>query len=280
MISKTDSEYIFNNAYVPEHLVDYVTSIAGAEPYLFEHYLCYKKDEMLIFIGYPLGVSFHEKQMEASLAKALNSMKPQSISLIAPKVGGRSAGVIHQQYSDTYYRLDLDNFVVPPKARNMLRRASQEISVEQSSKWHENHGTLVAEFLATHQVSEESKYIFVRIPEYVASSKSVHVLSALDHEGNLIAFDVADYGSRDYAFYMFNFASREHRVPGVSDLLLSEVVGIAHEQNKKFVNLGLSINKGITFFKEKWGGEPFLNHEFILYDKSRAGIIDALFNRL
>jgi hypothetical protein len=279
MISKTDSEYIFNYAYVPEHLVDYVTSIAGAEPCLFQHYLCYKKDEMLIFIGYPLGVSFDEKQMEASLAKALNSMKPQSISLIAPKFGERSAEVI-QQHSDTYYRLDLNNLVVPPKVHNMLRRASQEISVEQSSKWHDNHGTLVAEFLATHQVSEESKYIFAGIPEYVASSKSVHVLSALDREGNLIAFDVADYGSRDYAFYMFNFASREHRVPGASDLLLSEVVGIAREQGKQFVNLGLSINKGVTFFKEKWGGEPFLNHEFILYDKSRAGIIDALFNRL
>lgn len=279
MISKTDSEYIFNYAYVPEHLTHYVTSIAGAEPCLFQHYLCYKKDEKLIFIGYPLGVSFHEKQMKASLAKALNSMKPQSVSLIAPKFGERSARVI-QQHSDTYYRLDLNNLVVTPKVHNMLRRASQEISVEQTSKWHDNHGTLVAEFLATHQVSEESKYIFARIPEYVASSKSVHVLSAFDHEGNLIAFDVADYGSRDYAFYMFNFASREHYMPGASDLLLSEVVNIARKQGKQFVNLGLAINKGVTFFKEKWGGEPFLNHEFILYDKSRAGIIDALFNRL
>jgi hypothetical protein len=279
MISKTDSEYIFNYAYVPEHLVDYVTSIAGAEPYLFQHYLCYKKDEMLIFIGYPLGVSFDEKQMEAGLAEALKSMKIRIISLIAPKVGERSARVI-QQHSDTYYRLDLDNFVVPPKVHNMLRRASQEISVEQSSKWLDKHGTLVADFLATHQVSEESKYIFAGIPEYVSSSKSVHVLSALDHEGNLIAFDVADYGSRDYAFHMFNVASREHRVPGVSDLLFSEVVGIAREQGKQFVNLGLSINKGVTFFKEKWFGEPFLNYEFILYDKSRTGIIDAIFNRL
>jgi len=279
MISKTDSEYIFNYAYVPEHLTHYVTSVSGAEPYLFQHYLCYKKDETLIFIGYPLGVSFDEKQMEASLAKALNSMKPEIISLIAPKVGERSARVI-QQHSDTYYRLDLDNFVVPPKARNMVRKASQEISVEQSSTWHDNHVTLVAEFLATHQVSEESRYIFTRIPEYVASSKSVHVLSALDHKGNLIAFDVADYGSRDYAFYMFNFASQVHRVPGASDLLLSEVVDIAREQGKQFVNLGLAINKGVTFFKEKWGSVPFLNHEFILYDKSRTGIIGALFNRL
>ena len=61
MISKTDSKYIFNYAYVPEHLVDYVTSIAGAEPYLFEHYLCYKKNEKLIFIGYPLGVIFRRE---------------------------------------------------------------------------------------------------------------------------------------------------------------------------------------------------------------------------
>lgn len=279
MITKAELDYIYGHAYVPEHLVDYVTSVSGAEPCLFGHYLCYKKDAVLIYIGYPLGMSFDEKQMEASLAKALDTMKPNSISLIAPKVGKRGAGVI-QQHSDTYYRLDLDTFLVPPKVNNMIRRASQEVSVEQSSTWHDTHGALVVEFLSNHQVSEETKYIFARIPEYVASSKSVHVLSALDHEGNLIAFDVADYGSKDYAFYMFNFASREHRVPGVSDLLLSEVIGIAREQGKKFVNLGLAINKGVAFFKEKWGGESFLNHEFMLYDKSRAGIIDALFNRL
>jgi hypothetical protein len=279
MITKTESDYIYDHAYVPEHLTHYVTSVSGAEPYLFQRYLCYKKDETLIFIGYPLGEVFDVKQMEVSLDASSKAMKPRIISLIAPTTVTKSARII-QHHSDIYYRLDLDDLAVSPKVHNMVRRASQEISVEQSSTWQDKHGSLVAEFLATHQVSEESRYIFTRTLEYIASSKSVRVLSALDHEGKLIAFDVADYGSKNYAFYMFNFASREHYMPGASDLLLSEVVGIAREQGKKFVNLGLAINKGVTFFKQKWGGVPFLNHEFVLYETSRADIIGALFNRL
>ena len=79
---------------------------------------------------------------------------------------------------------------------------------------------------------------------------------------------------------MFNFASREHYIPGASDLLLNELVTIAQQKGKRFINLGLAINKGITFFKQKWGGVPFLNHEFVLYETSRAGIIESLLNRL
>lgn len=279
MISQTESDSIYANAYVPEHLVDYVTSVSGAEPYFFQPYLCYKKDETLIFIGYPLGASFDENNMETSISKASKAMRPRVISLIAPTVGERCARVIQRQ-SDSYYRLDLNDFITPPKVHTMVRRASQEISVQHSNAWQDNHASLVTEFLATHQVSEESRHIFTRIPEYIASSKSVKLLNALDQEGRLIAFDVADYGSRDFAFYMFNFASRKKYVPGVSDLMLSELIVLAREKGKRFVNLGLSINKGVTFFKRKWGGIPFLNHEFILYETSRAGIIEALFGRL
>jgi hypothetical protein len=114
----------------------------------------------------------------------------------------------------------------------------------------------------------------------VASSKTALLLSARNHKGTLIAFDVADYGSKEYAFHMFNFASREHYVPGASDLLLSEVVSIARVQGKRFINLGLAINAGIAFFKQKWGGVPFLNHDFMLYETSRAGIIESLLGRL
>ncbi len=279
MISQEELKLIYDWACVPEHLIDYVTSISGAESYLFEHYLCYKKDETLIFIGYPLGVTFNEKKMEASLDVASKSMKPRMISLIAPKVAKRNARIIKQQ-SDTYYRLNLDNLAVPPKVHNMIRRASQEVSVEQSNKWQKMHETLVAEFLSTHQLSEESQHIFLKIPEYVSSSKSVSILNALNNEGNLIAFDVADYGSRDCAFYMFNFASRKNYIPGASDLLLSEIIAIARKKGKKFINLGLAINKGVAFFKQKWGGIPFLNHEFILCETSQTGIIDALLGRL
>jgi len=279
MISQEELNRTYDHACVPEHIVDYVVSMSEAEPYLIQHYLCYKKDGVLIFIGYPLGITFNQKQMETSLNMALKAIKPRIVSVIAPTTVSMNGRVI-QQNSDSYYRLDLENLVIPSKVRNMIRRASPEISVEHNDQWHEEHEDLVAEFLATHKISAESQRIFIKISEYVSSSKSVTILNARNNEGLLIAFDVADYGSRNYAFYMFNFASRKHHVPGVSDLLLSEIIESARRKGKRYINLGLAINNGVMFFKQKWGGAPFLNHEFMLYEISRAGIIENLLSRL
>jgi len=66
----------------------------------------------------------------------------------------------------------------------------------------------------------------------------------------------------------------------VSDLLLSEIIESARRKGKRYINLGLAINNGVLFFKQKWGGAPFLNHEFMLYEISRAGIIESLLSRL
>ena len=68
--------------------------------------------------------------------------------------------------------------------------------------------------------------------------------------------------------------------PALQTSCLNELVTIAQQKGKRFINLGLAINKGITFFKQKWGGVSFLNHEFVLYETSRAGIIESLLNRL
>lgn len=279
MINKADSAFIFNHASVPEHLVDYTTSISGAEPFLFGTYLCYKRDEILIFIGYPLGVPFDENQMESILGTAATALKPGKIALVAPTIKANRARII-QRGSDSYFRLELDDLVTSPKVQNMLRRASRELSVETGKGWSTEHRALVSAFLASHAVSEETQYIFNRLPDYLATSETALLLSAHNHQGRIAAFDVADFGSKDYAFYMFNFTSREHYVPGASDLLLHQLITIAREQGKRFVNLGLAINKGITFFKQKWGGIPFLNHEFVLYETSRMSIIQSLFEKL
>jgi hypothetical protein len=217
--------------------------------------------------------------MESNLEVAAKAIKPRIVALVAPIIGLSRVRPI-QKSSDSYYRLDLDGFIASLGVQSMVRRASRELSVEAGNEWGKEHKALVTEFLASHEVSEETESIFARIPEYMASATTALLLSARNQEGTLIALDVADYGSKDYAFYMFNFASREHYVPGASDLLLHELVTIVQQKGKRFINLGLAINKGITFFKQKWGGAPFLDHEFILYETSRAGIIESLLNRL
>jgi hypothetical protein len=86
----------------------------------------------------------------------------------------------------------------------------------------------------------------------------------------LVAFSVGELGDGECAFYMFNFKSRDRYVPGASDLLLYRLRQDAADAGKVFVNLGLGINKGIAFFKTKWGGYPFLSYEHGEYQAGAA----------
>lgn len=278
MIDREEAERIYLHAYVPEHLVDYVTSVSGAEPHLFDQFLCYTRGEVLIFIGYPLGEIFDEKRMESCLDLAIKSLKPGIVSLVSPASNTIRQRIIREG-SDSYYRLELDAFTAPPDVRNMVRRGARELFVEMVKSCGEDHASLIEEFLSSHKVSEETRHIVGKIPEYLASSNTATLLNARNKEGALVAIDVADYGSKDYAFYMFNFTSRKNYTPGASDLLFSEVIAQARKQGKRFINMGLAVHEGIAFFKKKWGGLPFLNHEFILYKTAQAGIIESLLGR-
>ena len=79
---------------------------------------------------------------------------------------------------------------------------------------------------------------------------------------------------------MFNFSSGANYVPGASDLLLFEVIQQAEAEGKKYINLGLGINPGVTFFKEKWGGVAFLPYASCLYHPTRKEFLEALLQKL
>jgi hypothetical protein len=79
---------------------------------------------------------------------------------------------------------------------------------------------------------------------------------------------------------MFNFGSDARYVPGASDLLLSKVIQQAKTEKKKYINLGLGINSGVTFFKEKWGGVAFLPYASCMYHPQRKENLDALLQKL
>ena len=87
---------------------------------------------------------------------------------------------------------------------------------------------------------------------------------------------MADFGAGEYAFYLFNFRSPEAAIPGTSDLLLHALIREAQERGKRYLNLGLGINKGVAFFKEKWGARPFLPHQSLIYRPSPPSLFDFL----
>jgi len=272
MITVAEADYIKNFAYVPEHMPGYGTAVSGGETFLLDNYTCYHAKESLIFIGYPLQDSFDESKMGKVLDRAIKRFNPARVALIAPSISRRDG---ERGDADAYYKLDLAALKVHSKVKNMIQRASQELQVEKGREFKNEHRQLVADFLESRRVSDGTRTIFEKIQEYLTSVPTASIFSARGRSGRLAGFDIAEFGSREYAFYMFNFRSSRDPLPGTSDLLLHELIQEAKHQGKRFLNLGLGVNAGVTYFKRKWGGRPFLNHEFVLFGPRRTSPFEA-----
>ncbi len=279
MITVSQRRYIEDNAYVPEHLSHYVTAVSQTEPFFIDDFVVHVKEDHLIFVGYPLKEPWGEKQMVRVLESAVECFKPKSIALTASAIPSSLKNCVHP-LPDHYYRLDLSSISISQKLRNMLKRAGRELSVESSNTFDEDHRKMIAEFLKTHPVDEAAGFIFNRIKEYLSSSPTAQVFDARNKRDELVAFDIAEFTPKDYALYMFNFGSDARYVPGASDLLLSKVIQQAKTEKKKYVNLGLGINPGVTFFKKKWGAVAFLPYASCMYHPQRKENLDALLQKL
>jgi hypothetical protein len=279
MITSKEEDYIKNNAYVPEHITGYVTAVSGKEPFLVKDYICYFGEGRLIFVGYPLKKPFREKEMRGVLDSIVKKFKPQEIALISPSTEMTQKKCLRRD-TDNYYRLDILNLQVNKKLRNMINRASKELYIDEGDRLGDEHVNLISDFMNSHDIDEHAKFIFKEIPEYLSSVSTARVFSARGKSGRLVAFDIAEFGARDCAFYMFNFKSEKYSVPGASDLLLYKVIQNAIEEKKLYINLGLGINEGVIFFKKKWGGFPFLRYEFCLYHMDKLNGLESLFRKL
>ncbi|GFP33316.1 hypothetical protein HKBW3S42_01650 [Candidatus Hakubella thermalkaliphila] len=194
-----------------------------------------------------MKASAADGDVQEILEQAVRRFKPKYVALIAPKISIPRKDC-HRSASDCYYRLDLSDLHVNQKLRYTIRHASRELHIEKSRKIEDEHLLLLSEFVDSHKIDADTRYIFEKIPKYLSSVSTAWVFSARNDAKRLVAFDIAEFGARDYIFYMFNFMSRRSYVPGASDILLHEVIKAAQEQGKSFVNLGLGINEGVAFF--------------------------------
>jgi hypothetical protein len=279
MITTAQQDFIEEYAYVPEHVIPYVTAISQTEPLLLNDFLAYTKNDHLIFVGYPLKEPFDESKMVRTFEDAMRHFRPREVALTAPAIPS-SLHIGVYPLPDHYYRLDLSTLSISQKLRNMLKRASRELVLERGHIFNNEHRKMVEDFIQTHPVDESTRLIFQRIQDYLSSSPRAWVFNARNEGGELVAFDVAEFGSKHYALYMFNFNSTALYVPGASDLLLSEVIRQAKTEGKRYLNLGLGINPGIVFFKKKWGGVIFLPYAFSMVKPARREVMETLLQKL
>ena len=255
MLSAKERLFVYENAYIPEPLQDYVEAVSGAEPYLQNHHLCFHRQGHLLFIGYPL--TNQTADTPAAFDSACQRFNPTTVAVIAPEIW-LPPHTLEGHAEDCYYRSDLPLNSVDPKVGYMVRRAERELRVTEG-KFGRTHRNLIKAFLSEHALSPEQRDVYLAIPRYLKRSGTARLIEARKGD-RLIAFNIVEMGATRYAFYLFNFRSKKEHVPGASDLLFRDMLRLAQREGKKAINLGLGINAGIRRFKEKWGGSPFLRY--------------------
>jgi hypothetical protein len=278
MITPAEEDFIREHAYLPEHILSYGTAISRLEPFLTDGYLYFfREGGNLVFIGYPLNRLPDSAKMEETLQGLIASRNPGQVAILAPSI---PAAYGPPSGKDHYYSLDMAELTIPPKVANMIRRSSRRMNITRQRTIGPEHLGLIRAFYESRQIDQDTRAIFQRIPAYLEASGTAAVFSARAQDGNLVAFDIADFWANNYAFYMFNFRSPLHPLPGVSDLLLQEIIAEAKLQGKTRINLGLGINAGVTFFKTKWGARPFFPHESVLYRCQPPSFFESLLRGL
>jgi hypothetical protein len=278
MISAAEARLIWEHGYVPEHIPDYVMAVSGADPFLCGPYLCYLKRDHLIFVGYRLPRSDESADMVGVIDRTTRSCKPSYLAVLGESPPTLPLQMLKDE-ADWYYRIDFSRWRMPQKTRNMISRAERELSIEEGKSLGPEHLDLIAAFARTRQIDAQTELLHGSIPHYLALAPTSLAFTARGRGGDIVAFDIAEFGAQDYAFYMFNFRSRERHVPGASDLLVSEIMEKARSQGKRFLNMGLGINDGVSFFKKKWGAEPFLRYRYRLYAHFRPTVFKAILDR-
>lgn len=272
MLSQEEERYIFNKAYLPEHVLNLMIPVSEGEPYLTNGYLYFSKDNWIIFIGYPLGCDFTTQGLEDALNGAVKKHTPENVWLIAPEIPASLSQSCAGKESDRYYKLEMDGLEVKKDLMHAVRKTSGTLTVERGRTISKEHACLISEFIEREKPQPMVEKLFLSMHGYVNISGSSVVLSAFDKKDALTAFYVIETGAVNFTTYVVGCYSKKNYVPHASDLLFFEMINLAKDSGKSYINLGLGVNEGIRKFKEKWGGTPFLRYEFCEYRPSGGRI--------
>ncbi len=283
MLSLKEKEFILSNAYVPEHIVSLMSLISKGEPFLIEGHLLIIRDNLAIFVGYPLDKNFSLKRCEHILRGILERFKPEILRFIGPEIPPFLIESSIERQTDQYYLLDLEQTKIKNSLIKLVQKVSSQLSFEITNSYTKQHQELVSEFMKKNNLIFRVKELYKCMPDYVSHSKTAYLLNAVNKDGKLTAFYILEVGAKKFNTYLVGVHSKKNYFPHASDYLFYKMIEFTSEQGKSKIHLGLGVNEGIRRFKEKWGGTPFLHYEYCECDyrsKNTLSLIKYLGGRL
>lgn len=275
--------WILSKAYVPEHIVSLMTTISNGEAFLSEGYLYYVGDAWGILVGYPLDFEFSPETMSVVFKDVTSRYPGHSWSIIASHLPAEILSSSVEKQSDVYYTLSFEDFDNKKTLRRIAEKATSRLMIEVTRAMTPEHEAITKEFIEREDPGNLIREFYHAMPDYVLHSETTLVLNARDFNGFLSAFYILDLAAKDFSTYVVGCHSKDRYVPHASDLLFFEMVNMAQESGKGYVNLGLGVSPGIRRFKEKWGGKPTIPYEFCRYQSGITGVhtmIDKMLTRL
>jgi hypothetical protein len=269
-------QWITKHAYIPEHLADLMAGLSGGETLLVHDFLCCRRKGWFALVGYPLERPFSERDVSAAVSEAKRTYRPETLSLIAPRIPQEIAGGCSARESDCYYTLDLTGFRTPKPLARTLRKAEGQLRLTRGRVFTEKHAALCREFVRRARPGPVIETLLERIPSYLEACGSALLLDARTRDGRISAFYAVDLSAPRFSVYVIGCHSKTDYVPGASDLVFSEMVRISQEAGKDCLHLGLGVNDGIRRFKQKWGGRAGLSYEMCEEKCKRPWFVKAL----
>lgn len=276
MLTHDEEVYILENAYIPEHIVSLMTILSKGEPFLTDEYVYYIKDDLAIIVGYPLKGAFSLNQFERFVKSLMKSSSCEYFRMAAPQLPDIYLKGSINRTSDEYFILPLEKFSVKGSLRREVEKALKVLTVERVHTTDESHSMLIDEMLERVKPGERIEKLYLGMPDYVGKSDTAVVLNAKDSEGRLVAFYILELAAKHFITYLLSCYSKERYISHASDVLFYEMIKIAREQTKDYINLGLGVNSGIIRFKKKWGGIPYLRYESCEYRRRRFSILQFM----
>ncbi len=252
--------YANAQAITPDQLLYYVSSVSNMQSELVGDYIVHKQGTKTILIGYNLQDPHNTEQLDDVIQQLISSKEGESITVLAPLRPNIAPDEAISSKQDAYWFLPLP--IAPSsKVRNMLNNAQNHVYITKKSEknaWSGEHQELMLEHIRQKSLDSAQCTLLHGLEKYILSSSDVLLFSAYSNESKkLLACAIADFSSFTTAFYMFAFR-HESAHQGTSDALLFALLEEAATRGYTHCNLGLGINEGIRFFKNKWGAKPSL----------------------
>ncbi len=254
-------QYINAQAMTPDQLLGYVSAVSGVQSELMNDYVVHKQGENTVLVGYSLQNPNNTEYLNTCIEKIIAKNDTHILTVLAPIRPSLAPTNATSSEQDAYWLLALPPTKLTVKVRNMLARSEREIYITKAQgqgAWTGAHQELMLNYIRKKGMEAALCSIMQRLSTYLITSKETMLFSAYSKDSEqLLACALGDFSSFSTAFYMFAFR-QDNASPGVADAVFFELLNEAQSRGHSQCNLGLGINAGIRFFKQKWGAVPSL----------------------